>query len=173
MIKRGEALGDDVRRFVGRGRGDCEAQVFGNGRHGGDGLDIAQYKFVSRITHRHLDSIPNRRLRTALVGIVQTVRVGQEEGIEVALFEQLRQIRPVGEVASLRRRSIFGVLPLAEGEMADSEHVESIEVDPFFERWAIAIAVRFYWCWCWCCYCVGFSHRAEDFILQGQRFDCL
>ncbi len=101
-------------------RGQAEAQVLGHQRHGRDELQ--------RVIDRHLGGLANRRLAVAAIDIVNTQYIGNEQTIELAAFENFRQIGPVLEVLVLPG-AVTRMRPEARRLMADAVHVKRIEAD--------------------------------------------
>jgi hypothetical protein len=90
VVERRHAPRERVRVLVRGAGGDAEAQVLG---HEGHGRDEQQ-----RVGHRHLGAVADRRLVAASVDVVGAEHVGDEDAVERAAFEELRELGPVREV---------------------------------------------------------------------------
>lgn len=55
--------------------------------------------YNSRIRHRPLRGSSNAFIQTALVGIIPSIRISQEERIDAASFKQLGQFNPILQAA--------------------------------------------------------------------------
>lgn len=102
-----------------RGR-DAEAEVLGHHRHGGHELQ--------RVVDRDLRALPDGLIRIALVDVVDAQYVGDEDAIEDATLQSLREPRPVFEVLVLPG-AVARMGPQPRRLVPDAIHVEGVEPD--------------------------------------------
>ena len=93
---------EGVRVLVAGAGRDAESEVVGDGGH--------RRNEQHRVVHRNLGAMTDRGLVAATVDVVGAEHVGDEDAIEVAAFEELRQLRPVAQVL-VAPGLIIGVTP--------------------------------------------------------------
>ena len=95
MIERRHASGEGKRRLVGKRHRDAEAEMLGDGGHGGDEQQ--------RIVDGRLRRVLQRGVGASAEHVVDAQHVGQEEPVEQAALERLRQLNPTIEAAIVSR----------------------------------------------------------------------
>ncbi len=118
MVERREASGEEVGLLVGEVRRDAEPQVPGYGRHGG----YDQHGVIDR----QLDGVANRRIRAALIDIVDADHVGEEDTVELAALQRPRKLDPMIEIG-IAGGSVARMGPHAMRDMAYRSHLEGIQ----------------------------------------------
>ena len=108
------------------GGGDAEAQMFGGRGHRG--------YHQQWIVHRYLRTGAQRRLGAAGVHVVDAEDIGDEQAVEQAPFQQLRQVGPILQVL-VPRRLRFGMPPGAGNDVGHTVHVECVEDDLAGHGW--------------------------------------
>ena len=120
MIERRQPTGERVRMLEPGARRDPEPEMFGGVGHR---RDEQQW-----IGHRDLGALANRRLVGAGVHVVGAQDVGDEQPVETATLERLRQINPVVEGVVVPR-PVVGMTPHTWRLMGYAVHVERVEPD--------------------------------------------
>ncbi|MDT4869322.1 hypothetical protein FQZ97_1043460 [compost metagenome] len=118
VIQGRHAPGEQIGRVVAQVGRDAEAQVAGHSGHGGNQQQ--------RIVDRQLDALLQGQVHTALVDVVDTHYVRQEQAVEQAALQQSGQFGPVGKRAVVGR-AIPRVGPETVVDMPHAVHVEGIE----------------------------------------------
>jgi hypothetical protein len=90
MVERGEAPRKQIGLLIGQVDGDAEAEMLGHRRH-----DRRQQ---DRIVERRLRPGDQRRLRAALVDVVEPDDVGDEQAVEQPSLQGARQVLPIFDV---------------------------------------------------------------------------
>ncbi len=119
VVEGAHAPGEGEGRLVGGGEGGAEAQVAG---HRGHRRDDQQ-----RVVAGHLHGFAQGRLGAAAEAVVDAHHVGQEDAVEGAVLQQLRQFRPVVDVVEAVPL-VFRVGPEAVDDVADAVHLEQVNV---------------------------------------------
>ena len=120
VIQRRHAPGERIRVFIGQRAGNAEAQMLrgiGHCRH-----------HHQRVVDRHLNGLFQRHVRPAAIDIVDAEHVGHEQRIELAAFQQLRQVYPVVETI-IGIGAVARVGPQSWRLVDDTVHVESVQAD--------------------------------------------
>ncbi len=120
MVEGRQAPGEGIRVLERQRSREAEAQVLGDHGHGRDQLQ--------RIVDRHLGGLANRRITVALIDVVDTQDIGDEQAIELAALENPGQIGPVLQVLVLPR-TIARVSPEAGRLVPHTVHVKGIEAN--------------------------------------------
>ena len=120
VVERRHATGERVRVLVGGAGRDPEAEVLGDVSHG-------RYQ-QDRIADGHLRPVPDRGLVAVAVHVVGAEHVGDEDAVEPAALEELRELGPVAEVL-VAVSLVVGMLPHAGRLVGDAVHVEGVEAD--------------------------------------------
>ena len=87
MVSRRKAPGEGIGMLEGGRCGDADAEMFGCERDGGGKLE--------RIVHRELRGLVDGVIVRALVDIVVTDDVGDEDAVEDAALQRARKILPI------------------------------------------------------------------------------
>lgn len=93
VVEGRQPAGKWVRVFEGQRGSQAKAQVLGDQCHRRDQLQ--------RIVDRHLRRLADRRVTVAVVDVIDAQHVGDEQAVELAAFEDLRQVGPVFQVLVL------------------------------------------------------------------------
>lgn len=120
MVQRRHPPGERVRMLERRCRRDSEAQMIGDRSHGGH--------YQQRVVDRYLRAGAQRGLRPTAEHVVDTQHIGDEQPVEQALLQHLRQVGPVSDVLvppCLR----LGVTPRTRDDVRHAVHVERVEDD--------------------------------------------
>ncbi|MNO49049.1 hypothetical protein D3C76_393930 [compost metagenome] len=120
VVERGHAPGEGVGVFVGQRKGDTKTQVLGHPGH-------CRHQ-QQRIIDRHLHATAQGGLRAALIDVVDTQHIGDEQGVEQAAFEQAGQVGPVVQAVE-GHAGVTWVAPQAGGLVAGGIHAEGVEAN--------------------------------------------
>ena len=120
VVERRQPPGERIRMLESGARGDTKPEVFGGVGHRRDEQQ--------RIGHRDLGALPDRRFVGAGVHVVGAQHVGDEQPVETATFERLRQFNPVVEGVVVPR-PVVGMTPHTWRLMGYAVHVERVEPD--------------------------------------------
>ena len=130
MVERRDAPCKSVGMFIRERRRDAETQVAGRVRH--------QRNECQRIVQRDLHAVAQGGVDAAGVHVVHAQHVRQEDGIEAAPFQQLRQFDPVLRigiaVAGVRRMG-----PQAGRLVPGGVHLEGVETHRLHGRLACLV----------------------------------
>jgi hypothetical protein len=89
VVERGESARKAIGRLIRNGAGDAKSEVFRHhchGRHQQEG-----------IVDGKLHGIAETRVGIASIDVIDAKDVRDEEGVEQASFQELRQVRPIVE----------------------------------------------------------------------------
>ncbi len=120
VVEGRQATGERIRMLERQRSGQAEPQVLGHQRHRRDQLQ--------RVVDRHLRRLADRRVTVAVVDVVDTQHIGNEQAVELAALEDFRQVGPVLQVLVLPG-AIPWMGPQPRGLVPHAVHVEGIETD--------------------------------------------
>ena len=119
MVERAHAPGESKGRLVGDRERGREAKPFGHGRHSRDHQE--------RVVVRDLDGLAQRRFGASPEAVVGADHVGQEDGIECPVLEQLGELGPELDLVEAVP-VVVRVGPETVRDVPDTVHLEEVDV---------------------------------------------